>query len=286
MSEELCEELCEELSRLLECANNPLCTLETFNVVLKQIEPKMLNSVFDQEYTLLIYLCSKSHMYVDKDDFKEKLVALITAGADINQIVGGKTALGLLVTTDKNIDLVKDLINNFDANPMLGNLPFKAINAMSEEVYKEREAYTEDPVYFSLPEHHKFFNYKMFEYLCSLELDINKVDPVTGMTPLIAICSADDVYRFHILTEKFSGLFKLDCHTKSRHGISALDWANRHCSYLACLLEDFIKTQKHDLKEVIYQARVDAINQNQTLLFDIGFQRQRVKDVIGQFLLP
>ena len=66
--------------------------------------------------------------------FKEKLIAFIKHGADINQLVGDKTALSYLVQTNE-ITGIK-LCIQLGADPKRGYLLFNSINSMSDCTYK------------------------------------------------------------------------------------------------------------------------------------------------------
>jgi hypothetical protein len=123
---------------LLQCVIDKWasCTIEIYEFLLSRITPTEMKNTFivvKNVYTLLTL--SRNEFYTKpKYMFKEKLIAFIQHGADINQLVGDKTALSYLVQTNE-ITGIK-LCIQLGADPKRGYLLFNSINSMSDCTYK------------------------------------------------------------------------------------------------------------------------------------------------------
>ena len=268
-AEELMSDTHFSAAELLECAINTknTTTPKTFQYLLSRITPKEINETFIARngvtHTLLTYFCytvsiielpARRLQY-----FKDKLELLVQYGADLNKEVNGKTGASYLVK-QRNIWLVQ-LYMNLGGDFKKGYLLVNTINWTSEEQYNRTES--------SYPKPHISWNdSEMFRYLCFSGVDPNEIEPESGMNTLIAACSESNADRFNLLLRYYNQAFDLDINIKTPQGKTVMDWAVRQKNvYYVQHLEEYIEQQNASFKQIMYEAHVDAVKNNQTMVW-------------------
>lgn len=238
------------------------CDIEIFKLFLSYIKYEKINECFiatdKEEYTLLTFFCYIGSKFKDLDSpllfFEEKLKLIIDHGGDPKQVVGigKKTGLSYLVKQN-SIYLVKVYIK-LGGDYRLGYLLVNCI----------------------LGKH----DYSMFDYLSSLRLDPNEIEPCTGMNALIAICSLENPeILLDKLIKNYVGLFEIDTDTKT-HDNKAVDFINPINRYkLITRLDIYMHTKKCEFDELMHKVHENTIDNRFTDIYLLGS-----KKVVGEFI--
>ena len=288
---ELVKELIEDTHfspvELIECIMYKWITvrwspsaLDTFEFLLSRITPEEINEPFvgrdGVTHTLVTWFCYTvitTSPYVQATcHFKEKLAALCKHGADLRQLVNGKTGASYLVR-QHDVSILKtymDLGGSYTEGYLLVN----SINVLTEETLQELEQWYRDSsdempfIDVPRPVWTPWTNIQMFVHLCLSGVNPNEIEPDSGMNTLIATCSEGCWDRLNVLIGCFPGLFHLDIDAKTREGKTAMDWALRtDIPNFVLRLEFYMQTKKIELKEVMYETHMEAAKNNQTMVW-------------------
>ena len=254
--------------------------LDTFEFLLSLVTPEEINEPFvgrdGVTCTLVTWFCytiiATSPYIRVSCHFKEKLAELTARGANLRQLVNGKTGASYLVK-QHDVTILKaymDLGGSYTEGYLLVN----SINLMTEEKLQELQQWYRDYtgkmdlIDVPRPVWSPWTNTQMFVHLCLKGVNPNEIEPESGMNTLIATCSEGCPDRLNALLGCFPGLFHLDIDTKTREGKTAMDWAVRTDNdRFVHRLEMYMHTKKNELKEVMYVAHVDAVKNNQTMVW-------------------
>ena len=288
---ELVQELIEDTHfspvELIECIMYKWITvrwspsaLDTFEFLLSLVTPEEINEPFvgrdGVTHTLVTWFCytiETTSPYVQTTcHFKEKLAALTERGADLRQLVNGKTGASYLVR-QHNVSILTEYMN-YGGSYTDGYLLVNSINLMTEEKLQELQQWYRDSsgemdlIDVPRPVWSPWTNMQLFVHLCLSGVNPNEIEPESGMNALIATCSEGCWDRLNALIGCFPGLFHLDIDAKTREGKTAMDWALRtDIPNFVYRLEIYMQTKKNELKEVMYVAHVDAVKNNQTMVW-------------------
>ena len=191
------------------------------------------------EHTLLSFYCFSILYRRDNKKVYEKIDSLIKKGSQIDQEVGlEKTALSYLVTDDYNLFIVRWMVELFDANPHKGHLLLNACNTISKEKHEARQK-AEAEIrnghfngHFGAPSAENnaiidckpYENIKVYEYLLSLNLDVDYRNVETGLTPLLSVCSEGQYKKIQKLL-KVGGYSKFSLNNKTNDDLDVWFWA-------------------------------------------------------------
>lgn len=254
--------------------------LDTFEFLLSLVTPEEINEPFvgrdGVTHTLVTWLCytlMTTSPYVQTTcHFKDKLAALTERGANLRQLVNGKTGASYLVRQHDVSILVEYM--NLGGSYTEGYLLVNSINLMTEEKLQELEQWYRDSsgevsrIDVPRPVWSPWTNMQLFVHLCMKGVNPNEIEPESGMNALIATCSEGSPSRLDTLLGCFPGLFQLDIDAKTREGKTAMDWALRTDNdQFVHRLEMYIHTKKNELKEVMYEVHADAVKNNQTMVW-------------------
>jgi hypothetical protein len=228
----------EKIEKMTSKLFDLTCDIEMFKSLLLSYFP-------EEEHTLLTFFCYTASNYKNLDSpifrFEEKLKLIIDHGYDPKGVVGvgKKTGLSYLVK-QKDIYPVKVYIK-LGGDYSLGHLLVNCILGNN--------------------------NYTMFEYLCSLRLDPNEIEPCTGMNSLNAICSLNHEILLNILIKNYTGLFQLDINPLLKN------------FRLNTRLDIFTHTKKSEFDELMYKVHENAVDNRFTDIYLLGS-----KKVVGEFI--
>ena len=185
--------------------------LNTFFFLLPKLQKEDATRTFllpnGQEHTLLtLFCCAASYQNNPRDG----LCGLLELGCQWDQEVqGGKTALSFLVRCWDH-KIIQWCVDK-GANLQKGHLLVYASNGLTKRQYEERAEIEKTNRYLATngmtpladPEkvHSPFNNKRTFLYLLENGAIVNDVEPTTGMTPLIAACCEDSLYKVRLLLQ-------------------------------------------------------------------------------------
>jgi len=180
----------------------------------------------------------------------------IQNGANCNAIFYNKTFLSYLVVTN-NVRLVKKCVEEYGANPRLGNLLIHACNVLTESDYFFiKDQTSEKPKYGStlanIPKMTTpYSNLDVFSYLVNdLQLDVNEKDK-NGLTPLIAVCSEGSIAKVQMILARHPDFHHCTYSSYSMiarqefAGVNCWTWAKRN-EYIYPVLMQY----KEELREI------------------------------------
>lgn len=185
-----------------------------------------------EEHTLLTLTCkmiSGKSLYV-----QDILLRLLQLGCLWDQTVkGGKTALSFMVTSDSALHDIKWCIRQ-GATVCKGHLLVYASNAITKQQQEEciaaqvqyndlesRGIITLEPI--EVVRCNGYDNYNVFTYLLDIGVPVDDVVPESGMTPLLAACCENDLYKVEKLLKKGVSLYR-----NTLEGLDAWFWAEQH----------------------------------------------------------
>lgn len=186
--------------------------LHTFYFLLPKLQKEDATRTFllpnGDEHTLLTLFCARAAAYQVHP--RDAFCGLLNLGCQWNQEVqGGKTALSFLVWSWDN-KLIEWCINK-GANPQKGHLLVYASKGLTKRQYEERAEIEKTHRYLAKngmtpladPEkvHRPYNNQRSFRDLVSIGAPVDDVEPTTGMTPLIAACCEDSLYKVRLLLQ-------------------------------------------------------------------------------------
>lgn len=186
--------------------------LHTFYFLLPKLQKADATRTFvlpnGDEHTLLTLFCARAAAYQVHP--YDAFCGLLDLGCQWNQEVqGGKTALSFLVWSWDN-KLIEWCIGK-GANPQKGHLLVYASKGLTKRQYEERMEIEKTHRYLAKngmtpladPEkvHPPYNNKRSFRDLVSIGAPVNDVEHTTGMTPLIAACCEDSLYKVRLLLQ-------------------------------------------------------------------------------------
>lgn len=207
--------------------------LHTFYFLLPKLQKADATRTFvlpnGDEHTLLTLFCARAAAYQVHP--RDAFCGLLELGCQWDQEVqGGKTALSFLVHS-REVDLMKWCVGK-GAKLQKGHLLVYASKGLTKRQYEERAEIEKQHRYLASngmtpladPEtiHPPFNNKGMFRYLVENGALVDDVEPTTGMTPLIAACSEDSLYKVRLLLQHGAAH---SLYRKNKEGMDAFAFA-------------------------------------------------------------
>jgi len=231
----------------------------TWDLVYPLLTPDDVRTTFyvpdyTEPHTLLTYCCA---VYTTNEELlKHQITYLLRLGADWNQVVGEKTALSYLVTTDYHIDLILWCCS-CGASLHHGHLFIHASNWMTEAQYQQKQ--TEIQLYYDeidirdmvnitepdiMIQFRPYTNDTVFTFLIDQAVNVNDVLD-NGMTPLLSACCEGNLVKVHSLLYAGASMY-----ATTKEGISAWTWSVRHYDHYMSPLRNLL--EQHEERERVY----------------------------------
>jgi hypothetical protein len=231
-----------------------------FTFMLSRLSPNDMTRTFSYdgvEHTLLSFCCSRTFyntLYPKK--ILDRISSLVQAGCQFDQEIGneGKTALSFMVPTDETLFVVKWCIEELGVTHRKGHLLHYACNFISRDEHEARVLSGE----WSYRMVHR--NFDMYQYLLSLDLDVDECMEFTGLTPLLAACSEGNPQKVHALLQV--GGINISLYRKTNEGLDVWFWAD-HYKY-----SNIIEIHKEEQKRY-WQQMMEETSSQLSLLQDV-----------------
>jgi hypothetical protein len=105
-------------------------------------------------------------------------------------------------------------------------------------------------------------NYNVFTYLVDIGVPVDYVVPLTGMTPLLAACCENDLYKVEKLLKKGVSLYR-----KTSEGLDVWFWAEQH--YYQYFTDYYGRMYKMYKIYIIYDVEQSDDNVNGTRIYPL-----------------